>query len=415
MSHAYVPDERGDGRHRSAVSALLAAAASVREHVRTAPSLSGRPSGEGPLPMLVHRDDLQGLRAVAVLVVVLDHAGLGLFSGGYVGVDVFFVLSGFLITGLLLSRAAEQGRVSLSEFYVRRARRILPAAVLTLVATDIVAYQLLNFVRAREAVIDSIWASFFVANVHFAQTGSDYLAQAQPPSPVQQFWTLSVEEQFYLVWPAVLSLVLFGALGVLGLRRKGSLGPAALRRALIVVAAGGLFSLLWSIHSTRTTPATAYYSSLTRAWELALGAALAIAAAQLSRMPSPLQLVSGWTGLGCIAVAAVAFSSSTPFPGYAALLPALGAALVIAAGIRRHRSRAAVSGALSLPPLRYVGDRSYAFYLWHWPVLVIAAEYAGHELSIVVRILLLVGAFLLSMLSYAVFENPIRQMRLRAP
>ncbi len=374
-----------------------------------------RPTEGGPIPTFVHRDDLQGLRAVAVLLVVLDHSGLRVLSGGYVGVDVFFVLSGFLITGLLLSRAAEQGRVSLGDFYVRRARRILPAAVLTLVVTDIVAYQLLNFVRAREAVVDSVWAAFFTANVHFAQTGSDYFAQMQPPSPVQQFWTLSVEEQFYLVWPAVLSLVLFGALGASRLRRRGSLEAAALRRALIVVAAGGLVSLLWSIRSTGSSPATAYYSTLTRAWELALGAALAIAAARLSRLPSRLQVVSGWAGLACILVAAVAFSSSTAFPGYAAMLPTVGAALVIAAGIRQRMPRGAASGVLSLPPLRYVGDRSYALYLWHWPVLVIATEYAGHELSTGVRVVLLAGAFLLSMLSYAVIENPIRHMRFRTP
>src|SRR5919206_2072283 len=129
-----------------------------------------------------HRDDLQGLRAVAVLLVVLGHAGLPFLHGGYVGVDVFFVLSGYLITGLLLSQAAREGRVRLGEFYVRRARRILPAAVLTLVATDVAALLLLNFVRARDAVADSVWAAFFAANVHFARAGSDYFAQAQPPS-----------------------------------------------------------------------------------------------------------------------------------------------------------------------------------------------------------------------------------------
>jgi peptidoglycan/LPS O-acetylase OafA/YrhL len=127
-----------------------------------------------------HRDDIQGLRAVAVLLVVLDHAGVGFSKGGYVGVDVFFVLSGFLITGILLSGAGKRGYVSLSNFYVRRARRILPAAALTLIATDLAAYHLLNFVRAREAVSDSIWASFFAANVRFARQGTDYFAQGQP-------------------------------------------------------------------------------------------------------------------------------------------------------------------------------------------------------------------------------------------
>ena len=142
---------------------------------------------ERPVPTLRHRDDLQGLRALAVLLVVLNHAGLPFLRGGFVGVDVFFVLSGFLITGLLLAQARRDGNVRLLDFYVRRARRILPAAVLTLVVTDIAAHQLLNFVRAREAVTDSVWAAFFAANVHFARVGSDYFAQGSPPSPVQHF------------------------------------------------------------------------------------------------------------------------------------------------------------------------------------------------------------------------------------
>jgi peptidoglycan/LPS O-acetylase OafA/YrhL len=333
-----------------------------------------------------HRNDLQGLRAVAVLLVVLDHGGLPFLQGGYVGVDVFFVLSGFLITGLLLRQFGREGRIKLADFYVRRARRILPAAVLTLVVTDLVAQHLLNLVRAREAVSDSVWAAFFMANVHFAREGSDYFAQLQPPSPVQHYWTLAVEEQFYLVWP----LVLAGVLAV----------PLLRRRVLWIVLAAAAASLAWSIHSTATDATYAYFSTATRAWELALGALLAIAAPRLRG-------AAAWLGLACICTAAVAFSSSTPFPGYAALLPTVGAALVIAA------APGSASRLLSLAPFRYVGDRSYAFYLWHWPVLVIAAEYAGHDLSTVVRLGLLAGAFALSILSYALYENPIRKMRWR--
>ncbi len=159
-----------------------------------------------------HRDDIQGLRAVAVVLVVLGHAGVAFLPGGFIGVDVFFVLSGILITGLLLSDAVRRGgSVSFVHFYARRARRILPAAALTLVVTDVVAYQLLNFVRAKVVVEDSIWASLFAANIHFAQIGTDYFARGQPPSPVQHFWSLAVEEQFYLVWPALLAAALLAA------------------------------------------------------------------------------------------------------------------------------------------------------------------------------------------------------------
>jgi peptidoglycan/LPS O-acetylase OafA/YrhL len=316
-----------------------------------------------------------------VLLVVLGHAGVPFLGGGYVGVDVFFVLSGFLITGLLLVDAERRGRVSLGRFYARRARRILPAAAMTLLVTDLVATHLLNFVRARQALSDSVWAAAFGANVHFAQEGSDYFAQGQPPSPLLHFWTLSVEEQFYLVWPALLALLL--------LRR---------RRLLVVVAALGLASLGWSIASTRGAESAAYFSTFARAWELALGAGLAIAVPRLPRVR--------WLGLAAIGVAAVGFSSTTPFPGYAALLPAGGAALVIAAGGRARL--------LSSAPLRFVGDRSYAFYLWHWPVLTIAVQYAGHDLSTGVKLLLLLGAFGLSMLSYALVENPIRRAQVPA-
>jgi peptidoglycan/LPS O-acetylase OafA/YrhL len=321
---------------------------------------------------VAHRDDIQGLRGVAILIVVLAHAGVPHLQGGYVGVDVFFVLSGYLITGLLLAKG-----VSLREFYVRRARRILPAAALTLVATDIAARHLLNFVRARDAVSDSIWAALFGANVHFAQLGSDYFHRGQPPSPFLHFWTLSVEEQFYLVWPALLA--------VLVLRRRWL--PA-------VIVAIGAASLAWSIYDTAASPATAYFSTFARAWELAVGAALAIWAPQARPW-------LGWIGLTAIGCAALLFSPSTPFPGYAALLPAAGAALVIAGRTR----------GLSWAPLRYLGDRSYAYYLWHWPVLIIAAQYAGHELSLGAKLLLLAGAFGLSIVSYALVENPIRRMR----
>jgi len=354
-----------------------------------------------------HRADIQGLRAVAVLLVALNHAGIPFLPGGYVGVDVFFVLSGFLITGILLSQAQRDGRVSLTEFYVRRARRILPAAVLTLVATSIAAHQLLNFVRARSVVEDSVWASLFTANIHFAGQGSDYFAQGQPPSPILHFWSLSVEEQFYLVWPTVLSLVLFGAL--FG-RRLRSRRPA-LGRALIVIAGAGIASLAWSIHSTHASPTTAYFSTPARAWELALGAGLALAAMTAHRIPARLQVVMGWAGLGAVACAAVLFSDGTAFPGYAALLPAVGAALVIGAGIEREPGRLEVGRILSLRPFGYVGDRSYAFYLWHWPVLIIAAQYVGHDLSPEANLLLLCGAFLLSIVSFRLVEDPLRRMR----
>jgi len=365
-----------------------------------------------------HRDDLQGLRAVAVLLVVGGHAGIGFLPGGYVGVDVFFVLSGFLITQLLLSRAAKHHHVSFREFYVRRARRILPAATLTLVVTQVVAWQLLNFVRAKQVMLDTIWAAAFSANIHFAHLGTNYFERGQPPSPVQHYWSLAVEEQFYLVWPALLSLVVFGALRWRSPRHRGAVSRSAIRRLLAVVVIAALASLAWSIHETATNPTSSYFSTFTRAWELALGAALAIGASgalrsfgapAIVRLWGRARVAAGWLGLIAIAAAAVTFSDATPFPGFAALLPTLGAALVIAAGLGGRQPDRAAGRMLSLGPLRYIGDRSYAFYLWHWPVLIIASLYVGHDLTLLQNLLLICGAFVLSIVSYRFVENPIHR------
>jgi len=329
-----------------------------------------------------------------VLLVVLAHAGVAFLPGGFVGVDVFFVLSGFLITGLLLAEARANGSVSLVDFYVRRARRILPAAALTLLATDVAAFFLLNFLRAKEVVQDSLYTIGFAANFRFTARGLDYFAQSDPPSPLLHYWSLAVEEQFYLVWPAVLSFVLF------------RLAKERHRWLLFVVVLLSGLSFAWSLHLTAALPTAAYFSPLTRAWELGLGAALAVGMPALGLV---WRLVLGWAGVAAIVVAALLFSATTPFPGSAALLPTVGAAFVIAAGIGEQRSRVAVGRLLALRPLCFLGDRSYAFYLWHWPVLILADEYAGRELSAGAKLGLLVGALLLSCVSYALVENPIRR------
>jgi peptidoglycan/LPS O-acetylase OafA/YrhL len=409
---------------------LQAAARSLKRAGVTVAAVRVRPPSLGrrgrrpqarPLPESEYRTDLQGLRAVAVLLVALDHAGVSFLKGGYVGVDVFFVLSGFLITGLLLAGASKRGYVSLVDFYARRARRILPAAALTLVVTTVVADQLLNYVRAKQVAWDSFWAGLFAANIHFAHQQTDYFARGQPPSSVLHYWSLAVEEQFYLVWPALLSLVLFGTL--LGgrsraARRRGSNAPVvdgrAARRLLVVIVLGAVASLIWSIHSTNVEPAAAYFSPFARAWELALGSALALGTARLKDVPAAVKSGVGWLGLLAIGVAAVVFSATTPFPGSAALLPTVGAALVIAAGMGRQQ-RLGVGRLLAVAPMRYIGDRSYAFYLWHWPPLVIALVYEGHELEVGVKLLLLLGAFLLSVVTYRLFENPIRRARWSVP
>jgi peptidoglycan/LPS O-acetylase OafA/YrhL len=356
------------------------------------------------------RGDIQGLRAVAVLLVALDHAGVPFLKGGYVGVDAFFVLSGYLITGVLVRSARGNRRKMhfLSQFYGRRARRILPAAALTLAVTDIAATHLLNLQRAHEVLVDSISATFFVANIHFAEVGTNYFAMSRPPSPLQNFWSLSVEEQFYLVWPLLVAIAIHG-IRLHGHRNDDRRVPMTALRGLLAAAAVITVASFWfAVYDTHHLPASAYFSTLARAWELGLGAVLALSALRVARLPPMVLTALGWAGLAAIVTAATRYTPSTHFPGAAALLPTLGAAALIASGIRGGKGRFAPSRVLSLRPVRYVGDRSYAFYLWHWPVLILAEEHMGRSLSVSTNLALLFGAFALSVVTYRYFENPIR-------
>jgi peptidoglycan/LPS O-acetylase OafA/YrhL len=345
------------------------------------------------------RSDIQGLRAVAVLLVIADHL-LGDPVGGFIGVDVFFVISGFLITGLLLREGERRGRISLREFYARRVRRILPVALLVLAATVVASHLVLLPSRAAAAWHDALWAGGFLANVHMAQVGTDYFAQGLPPSPLQHYWSLSVEEQFYVVWPLLL-LVLF-ALG----RRLGWLT----RRATLAVLAAAitLGSLLWSVHLTATAPTDAYFSTATRAWELSLGALVALSARTLVRLPTWLRASAGWAGLAGIAAGAALISESTPFPGSAALLPVVATGVVLAAG--NPRGGPGASLALGNPVVQYVGNISYSLYLWHFPCIVLATAYFGVG-GVPFYVAAGVLPALLSVLSFHLLEEPVRRSR----
>ncbi len=361
------------------------------------------PKGDG------FRPDIQGLRAVAVLIVALGHAGVAGMGGGYVGVDVFFVISGFLITRWLLGRSLDSSRVPFADFYAARARRILPAAALGLVVICGLSAAYLNAVRALSAIHDALWAAFFAANIHFAQVGADYFARNDPPSPIQHFWTLAVEEQFYLAWPVLLALVLV----VLRVARRG--GPVSRPGLASFIALGVVASLIWSIHLTAANPTAAYFSTAARAWELGTGALIAVAVPWIAQIGAGRRAVLTWFGLAGILGATVAFGPATPFPGFAAAVPVVGAGLVVAGGVGTT-CRAGAALLLGRQPLTLIGDLSYAFYIWHWPALVIPAGYVGHSLSTFQNLLLLSIALAFSYLTYRVCENPLRHARkLRRP
>src|SRR5580658_5898351 len=261
-------------------------------------SASGDEAGTAPGDRKF-RPDVEGLRAVAVVLVVLFHAGVPGLTGGYVGVDVFFVLSGFVITGLLLREQQGSGRTSLISFYGRRSRRILPAATLVIIATVLASYHWLGFLIGNSTADVGRTASLFYANFHFIAVGTDYLSAQAPPSALGNYWSLSVEEQFYLVYPALLL-----ATALVWTRCDLRLKLAA----LLTVGVG--ISLFWSIHQTAANPTAAYFSPFTHGWELALGGLVALGRPLFVRLPRAVAIGMTWIGLAGILAAAFEFTST---------------------------------------------------------------------------------------------------------
>lgn len=341
------------------------------------------------------RPDIEGLRAVAVGLVLAYHAGVPGATGGYVGVDVFFVVSGFLITGLLLRERTKTGTVSLSAFYARRARRLLPAAALAIVLTVIASALVLPPLRAAATAADGVAAGLYASNIRFALKATDYLQSELAPSPLLHLWSLGVEEQFYLFWPALL---------LVATRARDDV----VRRAGWVIAAVIVASFGLSVWLTSVAAPWAFFSLPTRAWELGLGALLAVGAGRLPRLPGMLAVSAGWIGLAMIIASAVVIHTSTPFPGIAALLPTVGTALTLLPGMRNQSS--APVRLLGWSPLRVLGRISYSVYLWHWPLIVLPLAVAN-RLPLAVRLGLAVLAIVVGYASERWVEAPIRHGR----
>jgi peptidoglycan/LPS O-acetylase OafA/YrhL len=350
------------------------------------------------------RPDIEGLRAVAVLAVVLFHADVPGLGGGYVGVDVFFVISGFLITGLLWREANTTGTVGLRRFYGARARRLLPASAAVGVITMLGTALLLPPLQVRTAVGDGIASALYVGNYRFVLRGVDYFAGHVPPSPFQHYWSLGVEEQFYLVWPA---LIIGTAWLIRRVRRRTRAEATSSQRPyLVVLALVAVVSFVLSFGATYVAPAAAFFSLPTRAWQLALGGLVALTVVRWHRLPSRAGAVSGWAGLALILLACTQFSPATLYPGLAALLPTVGAALVIGAGCA---SPARGCGrVLGVSAMRAIGRISYSWYLWHWPVLVLAPALLGHPLGLAARVAAALLSGGLAVLTLRFIENPLR-------
>lgn len=344
-----------------------------------------------------YRPDIEGMRAIAILLVLLYHAGLPFLPGGFIGVDVFFVISGFLITGLLIRELETYGKVSLTRFYARRAKRLLPATGVVLIATAALTWWSHSLVEWRTFGFDIVGSALYVVNWLLAGRAVDYLAEDVGVSPVQHFWSLAVEEQFYIVWPLLLV-----AVGWWVARRSGArLRPVMLVGILFVIVP----SFLWSVYLTGANPERAFFVTTTRLWELGIGAFVAIGSVVWTKVPRTVSVPLGWAGLAAVVLGGFVITSGMAWPGYAALLPTLGSAAVIVAGYTA--GPAGPAAVLARWPMVWVGGLSYSLYLWHWPLLV-SAEARWDGLSVLAGLGVAAFSVIPAYLSYRFVENPIR-------
>nr|WP_272928974.1 acyltransferase family protein [Leucobacter chromiireducens] len=379
---------------------------------RTAVPSDARPK-RGPRTPRPTRTDIQALRAIAVGLVILNHLWPDRLPGGYVGVDVFFVISGFLISTHLISQLMNTGRIAFAEFTARRARRLLPAALLVSLAALAGALLWLPAERWPRIANETFAATAYVENWFLAASAVDYSAQSEAATTVQHYWSLSVEEQFYLLWP----LTLLGLTMLLG-RRARTLAPApqpapAFPRVglLLAVSLLGVLSFAFAVWLTGTERSLAYFHTGTRVWEFMVGAAIALAAPAwarwLSRDGAGVTLVRGvahWLAFGLIGWSALTFSDTTAFPGPWAALPVAGTALILATGDRAPRWSPLV--ALRWRPAQWAGDASYSLYLWHWPLIVLAPAVVSRELQLQDRVAILALTIVLAALTKRYVEDP---------
>jgi len=344
------------------------------------------------------RRDIQGLRALAVILVIGNHAHVPGFAGGYIGVDLFFVVSGYVITQLLLREVPKGVGRGLTDFYSRRVRRIVPAATATLVVTLLVAKIAQGPNLDTNLAGDVRWASLFAGNFRLIATGSNYFVAGISPSLITQFWSLAVEEQFYLLFPLVVFLI--GHFVV----------PDRRIRVLSITLTAGIFlSAWWSMHISASEPTVAYYSPFTRFWELGLGCLLATRmTGRLIRTPRAERLVVVLAA-GLLLISLVELNSRSVYPGRAAWLPCSCAALLIWAGARGIRNP--LTRLLSSKPLGYVGDRSYSLYLTHYLWLKLPAQLAPPLTGAGWRVPELVATVITALGCYHFLENPIRRSR----
>jgi peptidoglycan/LPS O-acetylase OafA/YrhL len=338
------------------------------------------------------RTDVEGLRGLAVLLVVGCHCGISWCAGGFVGVDVFFVLSGYLITGILATECRATSRIELLTFFARRARRLLPASALVLVATTLFAaaffapQELMSTGRAARA------AAFYVSNVFFDRTASNYFAPDVEGNPLLHTWSLGVEEQFYLLWPLLILAV--------------CRGRAETQRAVWILSAVTILSFAFCVYATCFVPTFAFYELPARAWEFAAGGVLAVLPISRSSGGARWATICGVLGLVAILGTALLLKSGAGFPGWTALVPVAGALATLFAGAKAPQR--GIWLVLSAAPLQFVGSRSYSWYLWHWPFVVFAGAFFP-AISVGGKVVAAILALLAATLTFSLLERPVRE------
>jgi peptidoglycan/LPS O-acetylase OafA/YrhL len=337
------------------------------------------------------RSDIEGLRAVAVCLVVLYHAGFPFLSGGFIGVDIFFVLSGYLITGLLAQELNSDGRISLLGFYARRVRRLLPALSLVVAVVCLVQIILVSPIAQIEVLKAALMTTFFCSNLYFSHVELNYFSHGSIPSPLLHTWSLAVEEQIYFVWPMFLLLLTKAV-------------KSAQIRVLAITAVTAL-SFAGCIWLTSRNQVLAFYLAPSRAWEFSIGGVLALMPLHWLTARENLCRWLGAAGLPALVFSGVMMTGSARFPGYIAALPVLATLAVLMAGSAAPSSLAVRW--LSWLPLQYIGRISYSLYLWHWPVLTMVQEML-HDHSVAIRVACVLFSVVLAAATHVMVENPVR-------
>lgn len=351
-------------------------------------------------PILRYRPEIEGLRTVATLLVAIYHIWLGKVSGG---VDVFFIISGFLITTSLLTKMEKVGRINLIEYFLGLARRLLPLAFTVILVTSLLSILFIPQVQWKQIISEIFSSTFYLENWQLSINSIDYLAKHNEASPFQHYWSNSIQGQIFVIWPFIILLAYFIARKFLKMNVRKTL--------LTVLVLIFTVSISYSVYITAVNQPWAYFDTFARVWEFSLGGILALLIPYLSFKKS-VSFVIGWIGLAIICFTGILLPVSTVFPGYAALLPTTGVMLVLLAA--ENSSRFGVDKLLSLKPFIFFGSFSYGFYLWHWPLLILYYAYMGTDsVSIPGGIAILLMTFVLSFLTTKIIESPVRKINMK--